>query len=304
MTGFVNNLSSAISRRARVRPAPTRLRPSTLQVESLEQRSLLTAMMPVGAPLPDSPAADDVVVDGRIITGENFDSANSSDQSIVRKITGRTNYQPAGASAFGGGAGHDVIFGGLGGEGDLQSASAGGHTGGVNVLFGDGSVRFVSDSIARSGPFQSEYKYVPVRRMPLYASGDTGADFRGRQIDYTGLEQTSSFSAFGGFTGGVYVAAGDVNGDGRDDIIIGAGPGAPGGHVKVIDGTRLGDLGNDWLVGGTGRDNVAATTGRVNYFNGRFLPSPDLNAAGAGIDVLIFGMVGDENDDTASATDK
>lgn len=48
-----------------------------------------------------------------------------------------------------------------------------------------------------------------------------------------------SFLAFDGeFVGGVRVAGGDIDRDGRDDIIIGAGPGA-GSHVKVFDGDDL-----------------------------------------------------------------
>jgi fibronectin-binding autotransporter adhesin len=58
------------------------------------------------------------------------------------------------------------------------------------------------------------------------------------------IRQFMSFAP--GFTGGVNVAAGDVNGDGAADIVTGAGAGA-GPHVKVFDG-KTGSVLRAWMA--------------------------------------------------------
>lgn len=57
-------------------------------------------------------------------------------------------------------------------------------------------------------------------------------------FDGATLRAIDSFFAYPGFQGGVRVATGDVNGDGIDDIITGAGPGPNAAQkVRLFDGT-------------------------------------------------------------------
>jgi hypothetical protein len=87
-------------------------------------------------------------------------------------------------------------------------------TGGVRVAAGDVNGDDVADIITGAGPSGGPHVEV--------FNGATGA-----------LSQ--SFYAYDpAFTGGVYVAAGDCDGNGRADIITGAGP-SGGPHVKIFN---------------------------------------------------------------------
>ena len=79
----------------------------------------------------------------------------------------------------------------------------------------------------------------------------------------SGAEIRSFFAFDQGFTGGVRVAGGDVNGDGRDDIIVGAGPGA-GPHVKAFDGATGALLDSFWGFDPGFDSGIYVTAGEMN----------------------------------------
>jgi hypothetical protein len=112
-------------------------------------------------------------------------------------------------------------------------AFAPGLTGGVFVaagdVNGDGRADIIVGADAGGGP---EVKVIDGAKLnQLLANGQTAPS-----------ALLADFLAFApSFTGGVFVAAGDVNGDGRADVIVGAGPGGLP-EVKVIDGTKLNQL--------------------------------------------------------------
>jgi hypothetical protein len=108
-------------------------------------------------------------------------------------------------------------------------AFAPGFTGGVNVAAGDINADKRADVIASVGPGGGpEVRVVDATKL--------------RQVQPNGQIAPSAlladfFAYAPNFTGGVYISAGDFNGDGHADIVT--GPGAGGGpEVKVIDGTK------------------------------------------------------------------
>lgn len=68
------------------------------------------------------------------------------------------------------------------------------------------------------------------------------------------------FQPYQGFSGGISVAVGDVNGDGRDDIITGAST-SGGPHVKVFSGPN-GELIRSFLAGGSDKAIIAIAVER------------------------------------------
>jgi hypothetical protein len=136
-----------------------------------------------------------------------------------------------------------LATGDVNGGGALELITAAGPGGGPHIRV------FVG---ATAGTVLTEFlAYDPGFTNGLYvAAGDVDGDGRAeiitgvspgggphvRVFRVTPLAELTSFFAYDpGFTGGITVAACDVNGDGRADVVTGAGPGG-GPHVQVFDG--------------------------------------------------------------------
>lgn len=237
------------------------------------------------------------------------------------------------APGFGGGV--RVAAGDLNGDGEPDIITgAGPGAGGGHVRVFDGTTGVM---------FKDFFAYAPAFTGGVrVATGDVNGD--GQMDIVTGADAGSSgghvrvfdgnsgailqdFFAFdAAFSGGVRVAAGDVDGDGRADIVAGAGSG--GSHVKVFSGSTgsllqsffafgvapingvdvaAGDLDGDFradIVTGAGSGGV---NGHVKVFDGAtFAESASFFAFGGfggGVRVATGDIDGDGIADLASALD-
>jgi hypothetical protein len=148
-------------------------------------------------------------------------------------------------------------------------AFAGNFTGGVRVATGDVNRDGISDIIAAAGAQGGPHVKV----------------FDGA----TGLEMFNYFAYDGSLSSGVFVASGDVNADGFDDIITAPGAGA-GPHVKVFNGRNPGNYGFELITdffayGGGFNGGVKLAVGDIN---GDFFPDLVTGAASGNPHVKVF----------------
>ncbi|HEX4591625.1 MAG TPA: FG-GAP-like repeat-containing protein, partial [Gemmataceae bacterium] len=181
----------------------------------------------------------------------------ATDTIIVSKGTGGTTGGPGGPGTPGGPIAGTILVGADAGQAPVvrlvniatgtvifqETVFGAGFMGGVRGARGDVNGDGVPDLIVAAG---------------------AGGGPQIKIIDGKSFDTIASFFAFSpGFTGGVYIAAGDVNGDGKADIIVSAGPGG-GPQVKVFSGADHSVLKNFFAYNAAFRGGITVAAGDVD----------------------------------------
>lgn len=119
--------------------------------------------------------------------------------------------------------------------------------------------------------------------------GDAPAGGGGPHVkvfDGSSLLEVRSFFSHPGFTGGVYVAAGDINGDGRADIVTGADGG--GGLVRAFNAVNNAEIRSFNPFGTTFTGGVTVAAGDVNGDGRDDIIAAPSGGSGGGPNVRVF----------------
>lgn len=228
-----------------------------------------------------------------IVTG-----AGQGGQPLVRVFNGNTGALKFGFLAYGANfrGGVRVATGDVNGDGvaDIITGPGAGTRARIKVFDGTTGAQL-------GGPVGSFLAYSSTFTGGVFvAAGDVNGDGHADIITgpgrgtgprvrvFSGVDGSRLFNFFAyssSFTGGVFVAAGDVNGDGRADIITGSGAGAAA-RVRVFDGGNGQRLANFLAHDPSFKGGVFVAAGDVNG-DGRadIVTAP---AKGGGSEVQVF----------------
>jgi hypothetical protein len=141
-----------------------------------------------------------------------------------------------------------------------------------------GSFMAFDPSQVSGGVFVAAGEFDGDNQADIVVSEDAGGQPLVRVFSGADGHIIASFMAYNpAFPGGVRVAVADVNGDGHDDIITGAGPGG-GPHVEVFDGTNVSHILDSFMAYDPSFSGGVYVAGAVVQGKGEIITGPGLGS--------------------------